>query len=114
MTKQVKESTNHPKTLMELHKILADYMPGKQTTARKVLEEGMRKAQDIQDKFQQASPVFEPGNFNPFCAPEQEFCNIDILISRRLGGRRVGNMIEWIVKEGVYRFNWATGEVKKV
>jgi hypothetical protein len=103
-----------PKTLMEIHQALKEYLPGKQTSARRTLEEGMRKAQDLQKKYREVAAHFEPGDFNPAPLPAQEICNVDILISRKLGGRRIDNLIEWVVKEGTFHFNWVTGEVKKV
>lgn len=110
----MKATIPNPKNLVEIHNLIKEYMPGSQTTSRRMLEEGMKRAQEIKLKYEQARGNFDSGGFNPVF-PDQDICNVDLLIHYKLGGKRIDdNLVEWETPEGKYTFNWKDGVVKKV
>lgn len=110
----MKATIPNPKSLVEIHNLIKEYMPGSQTTSRKMLEEGMSKAQEMKKKYDQVKGNFESGGFNPVF-PDQDICNVDLLIHYKLGAKRVDdNLIQWEIKDGKYTFNWKDGVIKRV
>lgn len=103
-----------PKNLAEIYNLIKEYMPSSKTTARKMLEEGMARAQELKSKYEEARANFESGGFNPIF-PDQDIYNVDLLIHYKLGGKRIdNNFIQWETPEGKYTFNWKDGALKKI
>lgn len=110
----MKATIPNPKTITEIHNLIKEYLPGSQTTSRRMLEEGMVRAQELKSKYENARGNFESGGFNPVF-PDQDIYNVDLLIHYKLGAKRINdNLIQWEIPDGKYSFNWKDGSVKKV
>lgn len=103
----------NPKNIIEIHNIIKDYLPGSQTTSRKMLEEGMKKVEKLESMYQNERVSKDENGFNPFF-PEEDVHNVDLLINFKLGAKRVDHSIQWQTPEGKYSFNWRDGSIKKV
>ena len=84
-----------------------------------MLEEGLQEAQKKMARAKQIreSGVYERAEFdgfNPVQIPVEGESNVDILIRRKMGGRRVGMMIVWDVEEGSYQFDPINGKLSKI
>lgn len=103
----------NPKNIVEIHILIKEYLPESKTTSRKILEEGMKKIEQLEIIHNNIGTDKIADGFNPFF-PKEDVHNVDLLINFKLGAKRVNHSIQWHTPEGKYSFNWRDGSIKKV
>ncbi len=101
---------------LELHEALKPFLDdGK--TVRTLLIDGMNIAKKHQEYFQKISAELSDVDFGGYLPARQSgghFLWVDLLISKRLDGKRDGLKICWSLPEGQFEFDpWSKELIKK-
>ncbi len=101
---------------IQLRKMLQGYQPGVESQARKTLLDSLELIKARIDSKEHIKKVDEKdfGGYKP--APliiNESIPGLDVFIRDRMGGRREGTSIFWIIDEVKWVFNPWNGELKR-